>query len=437
MSTKRSQAAVPLADKHTAKNKRLKFTSSSVSDRERSSTTVVNCVEEDNLLASKHATAENAVYVSSLRRLLVERLKDEEEFERLTMYGRDVRFNANGGQPKWQLGRLVLDMLHCPMRMNEKVLFMLYFAAMNRCATKREWAPLLDAMSAKVRDGSLAPSWTHTLLCVKTKSGGQAPDKLQPFKMQYDVSKRIFNYKQKDGFYELIDMALGPDINNNDWRVFLISYLNCLELLTMNRDYKNGEIDELERRCDKMYTCLVTKIGGLESVTNYFHYVGSGHVVCMIRMYGNLWRYRNEGVEAFNKIVSLRHNKFNQQCGCRKTCKGMPKALCPEFWSLGQWLGRWSMWNLGYGDSMDPERICKSCDTTPTNHSDSETDSDTDDSYQYASSSESSMDSHYDSSSESDNDSYFSDGFEPCTPLNMSMSECRSRNLFDRECVRN
>jgi hypothetical protein len=87
----------------------------------------------------------------------------------------------------------------------------------------------------------------------------------------------------------------------------------------------------MERRCDKMYTCWITTIGGLESVTNYFHYVGSGHVVCMIRMYGNLWRYRNEGVEAFNNIVSLRHNKFNQQGGARKTCKGMPKQLCPEF----------------------------------------------------------------------------------------------------------
>ncbi len=157
----------------------------------------------------------------------------------------------------------------------------------------------------------------------------------------------------------------------------------------------------------------------------------------MIRMYGNLWRYRNEGDEAFNKIVSMRHNKFNQQGGCRKTCKGMPKALCPEFWSLGQWLGQWSMWNLGYGDSMDPERICQSCDPTPTNNYDWESDSDTDESYQYGSSSECSILSHYDSSSDSDNDSYSSDSFVPCTPLNMSMSECRSRKLYDRECLRN
>ena len=47
----------------------------------------------------------------------------------------------------------------------------------------------------------------------------------------------------------------------------------------------------------------------IEGVRNYFHYIVSGHVVWMCRLYGNLWRYWNEGVEAFNKIVSLRHNK--------------------------------------------------------------------------------------------------------------------------------
>ena len=55
----------------------------------------------------------------------------------------------------------------------------------------------------------------------------------------------------------------------------MISYLNCLEYLTLHRDYKEGDIDELDRRCKKMYTLLVTKIGGLEGVTNYFHYVVS------------------------------------------------------------------------------------------------------------------------------------------------------------------
>ena len=439
MSNKRTRGYVNQDPPQTARSKRQRLNKQGESSTARAAMTSPVCMEVIEDAASTHDTQEEAVYVNSLRRLLVERLKDEEEFERLTMYARDVRFDANAGKPKWELGRLVLDMLHCPMRMNEKVLYMLYFAAVNRCGIKRLWGPLLDELSAKVRVlGSLSPSWSHSTVAKKTTKGAQAEGKLQPFKMAYDVSKKIFNYESLQGLYELIDMALGPLADTKDWRAFIISYLNCLELLTMDRDYQDGEIDKLERRCDKMFTCLITTIGGLESVTNYFHYVGSGHVVCMIRMYGNLWRYRNEGVEAFNNIVSLRHNKFNQQGGARKTCKGMPKQLCPEFWSLGQWLARWSMWNLGYGDAMDPERRREEPSTPPAESVDGGSnlsDCATDVSYRLESC-YSCNTSDDDFGSESDESGYNSQDFELSTPFDMSMIDCRNHNLYARSCHR-
>ncbi len=81
-------------------------------------------------------------------------------------------------------------------------------------------------------------------------------------------------------------------------------------------------------------TMVTITIGGLEAITNYFHLIGSGHVVWMVRRYGNLWRFRNEGIEAFNAIVSLRHNKNNKKGGYKKTRKGDPVRKCAEFWSL-------------------------------------------------------------------------------------------------------
>ncbi len=35
-----------------------------------------------------------------------------------------------------------------------------------------------------------------------------------------------------------------------------------------------------------------------------------------------------------------------------KHAQGISKRKCNEFWSLGQWLGRWSLWHLGYADAM-------------------------------------------------------------------------------------
>ncbi len=79
-------------------------------------------------------------------------------------------------------------MLHCLIRVNEKVLFLLYFAAMKRClGDPGERNIIMDLMTLKIRSiGNLSAQWKHTL--GKDKYGN---DKLLPLKMNYDKSKRI------------------------------------------------------------------------------------------------------------------------------------------------------------------------------------------------------------------------------------------------------
>ena len=324
---------------------------------------------------------ENA-YITSLRTILIRRLMDEEELERLTMYARDRRFTDDVNRPKWEPHRILIDMLHCLMRMHEKVLFLIYFAAMKSLSgTPERLLETLDSLSAKTRViAKLPPKWTHTL--DKDKKGNT---KLLPFKMNYDTSKKIFNMMTLPGLYELIDIAVVSEEDNKKWRAFIVSYLNCMDKVTSSKEYTPKDIDELDVLCKKMYHLLVTTIGGLEACTNYFHIIGSGHVVWMAREYGNLWRYRNEGVEAFNKIVSLRYNKFNKRGGYKKTRAGDEKRKCQEFWSLGQWLGRWSLWHLGYADAMqhDTQNMtdvevnpCEDLDSDATYQREDDSDSD-------------------------------------------------------------
>jgi hypothetical protein len=137
---------------------------------------------------------ENA-YVLSLRDILVRRLQEEEEYERLMMYARDVRFERDVERPKWEHGRIIVCMLHCLMRMNEKVLFLLFFTAMKRTPDgSSERHNILDQMTAKIRCiGHISGRWNHTL--DKDKHGNE---KLLPFKMNYDKSKKIFNFKAQD-----------------------------------------------------------------------------------------------------------------------------------------------------------------------------------------------------------------------------------------------
>jgi hypothetical protein len=58
-------------------------------------------------------------------------LREEEEWQQMKMYRRDTRFASTGAESTWEVERTVLDMLHCPMRMHEKVLNMLYQEILN------------------------------------------------------------------------------------------------------------------------------------------------------------------------------------------------------------------------------------------------------------------------------------------------------------------
>ncbi len=64
---------------------------------------------------ARQVQLEHDPYVLQLRRILVERLKLEEEYERLVMYARDTRFDIADMPTKHELGRVIINMLHCPM----------------------------------------------------------------------------------------------------------------------------------------------------------------------------------------------------------------------------------------------------------------------------------------------------------------------------------
>jgi hypothetical protein len=181
----------------------------------------------------------------SLREILIKRLKEEEEYERLIMYARDVRFERDVNRPKWDHGRIIVCMLHCLMRMNEKVFFLLYFAAMKRClGDPGERNIVMDRMTMKIRTiGNLSAQWKHTL--GKDKHGN---DELLPFKMNYDKSKRIFNFRALTPLYELLDIAIGTVFeefrddagevvpNDNDkWRAFIVLLYHCATTKTIKK----------------------------------------------------------------------------------------------------------------------------------------------------------------------------------------------------------
>ena len=149
--------------------------------------------------------------------------------------------------------------------------------------------------------------------------------------MPYDQSRKFFAVEQLEGLREAVNVAISPDEEQLriDWMRFLNEYVHINSFLHRTEEYTFADVDRLAQHIDDCYELLVTRIGGAErGVTNYFHYMGSGHLLWMIHRYGNLWRYCNEGVESLNNVVSKRYNQFNNKGGNKQSKVGGPKLKC-------------------------------------------------------------------------------------------------------------
>jgi hypothetical protein len=126
-------------------------------------------------------------------------------------------------------------------------------------------------------------------------------------------------------------------------------YIKLIDLMTVTRDYTDADLDQLELYSKETFRLLVRHCGGKAAVSNYFHYIGSGHIVWMCRAFGNIWRFRNEGVEAWNKNLSKRTNMFNSH-GSRGNKEGV--GTVELFEVLGKWMGRYAMWQLEFANQL-------------------------------------------------------------------------------------
>ena len=281
----------------------------------------------------------------SLRLKMQGILQLELEYTKMTMYLRDDRFTPEDGSAGLgiPLDRLLICILHCPMRTHEKIINMLMESAChNRVLNKS--VPILDAIAGIIRRiGKLGDDWTYKM---DDTSGG-----LQKIKMHWDQSKHIFKTEHMGDLKKIIRLAVAPEKQAN-WVLFIAQYIKCIDLMTVSRDYTDEDLEQLEVYCDETWHLLISFCGGNAAVTNYFHYIGSGHYLWMCRRYGNLWRYRNEGVEAFNKILRKRFNMFNSQGNKGRLQKIHGGIQVGPFEVLGKWLGRYVMWQLEFANNL-------------------------------------------------------------------------------------
>jgi hypothetical protein len=285
-------------------------------------------------------------------------LQLEQELTRMTLHMKDTRFSESHHK-SISVERLVLCMLHLPMRTHEKLLTLLLQHACHNKTPKKS-TPILDEMVSIIRRlAKLRATWTY--------KWNKASTCVEKVKMHWDQSKHIFRSQNLEDLKKLVKLAISDSVEQSNWFLFLDQYIKLITLLTVSRDYTSQDIDLLQTYQDESYRLLRAHCGGIDAITNYFHDLGSGHLMCMCRRYGNIWRFRNEGAEAYNKNLSKRCNMFNSN-GNRGNVEGRGNVL--PFEVLGKWMGRYAMWQLDYandlfvakGGTLGKEEICYDVD---------------------------------------------------------------------------
>ncbi len=181
------------------------------------------------------------------------------------------------------------------------MLHMMMLKCVEQRGGKENSAGALTEIDNIIREiGGLGQNWSH-------KWEKKDPEALSKPVMPFDESKKMFNGANLNSgnFFAVLSIVFhGNDEESKKqkeaWKRFLKCYITILHYLTLNREYLEGELDKLEDACDQFGDLLVRRCGGMRNVTNYYHDIVAGHVVQQSKEWSNLWRFRNEGVEAFN-----------------------------------------------------------------------------------------------------------------------------------------
>jgi hypothetical protein len=141
------------------------------------------------------------------------------------------------------------------------------------------------------------------------------------------------------------------------WIKFAENQFKLWTLLEQHQDYSENDLEELHFRCNQ-FMCQWLDLLGKEHMTNYLHIIGAGHVSYFARKYKNLYRFSQQGWEAFNQLI--KHFYFNNTNhggsagnGGKNSCGQYENGTisgdhCRPLMRLCQ---RTIMWKLGLGDA--------------------------------------------------------------------------------------
>ncbi|KAJ1394569.1 hypothetical protein B484DRAFT_472781, partial [Ochromonadaceae sp. CCMP2298] len=238
-------------------------------------------------------------------------------------------------------GCLVMDILHCELRVGEQLLTRLVQAGQLRGDLNGEEKKELISKTETIINERIFRSQGAGVGNYKITVERGA---VQTMSMNNDRLRKIFA-----NIGLLIEANLGA--NGAAFAKLFSLYLRFMTRLQSDVEYSDEEIKVASDAMTDFGECWIS-LFGTDSITNYVHYIIAGHVASFLRKYRNLAIFANQGWEAMNGVMKKYLGRRTQNGGSKQGgCESVAEALLRYVRRL--WLYYWDGTEMTTGGPLD------------------------------------------------------------------------------------
>jgi hypothetical protein len=200
--------------------------------------------------------------------------------------------------------------LHMENRCGEKFLKLLFLEGYDSKSTGTEQAKLLKDLEIIVNTQILGRPGRKANWRVATT---QNKDSRQTIKDQTLPNTHCRKFLQH--FALLSELCIpDDDARREAWNDCVERWLEVMETARKRETFTEAEIGEFQYLADEWFERWLG-LHGRDGLTNYIHMVASGHLSFYMREWGNLYKYSQQGWEAFNSLIKSVYFRRTQRGG--------------------------------------------------------------------------------------------------------------------------
>jgi hypothetical protein len=201
-------------------------------------------------------------------------------------------------------------LLHLENRCAEKKIKLMFLEGFDSKTTGTEQAKFLKDLENLVNTQILGTPGRKANWRVATT---QNKDSRQTIKDQTLPNTHCRKFLQN--FALLSELCIpDDDARREKWNDCIERWLEVMETARKRETFTEGEIGEFQHLADEWFERWLA-LHGRDGLTNYIHMVASGHLSFYMREWGNLYKYSQQGWEAFNSLIKSVYFRRTQRGG--------------------------------------------------------------------------------------------------------------------------